>query len=396
MGAYDAPLRYVVVTPVRNDEENLRSLADRARDPDREAGALDHRRQRLDGRDARRRRELGGSLRLGRGARHGPPERADARRRQSSGPSTRRRTLDVRHRHRRQARRRHHVRCRTTSSAPRRIRNTTRLGIASGIGYERGGDGVWRQRHGTGAGVWGANRAYRWACLQILLPLEERMGWDTIDLSRRQSGWDAGSSTTSRSATIAPKACATAAERGRGRARAARPTTWAIASPICSRARPTERSAIRLPWLCYPGIRRWLRREPQCADATLRASSVVPRVGGTCRGEFERHAGRVPRSDAAPRRADAPPRTGAKREAVRTGGMRGASRLTRFARDATALTSFVAACHHRGRFACDCALGHRSRWKSRPAAAQPTRGRERQGRFGGLGAPRAERSAARN
>jgi biofilm PGA synthesis N-glycosyltransferase PgaC len=65
-----------------------------------------------------------------------------------------------------------------------------RLGIAGGIGYERGGDGLWRQRHGTGAGVWGANRAYRWACLQDILPLEERMGWDTIDLIKATvRGW---------------------------------------------------------------------------------------------------------------------------------------------------------------------------------------------------------------
>ena len=65
-----------------------------------------------------------------------------------------------------------------------------RLGIAGGIGYERGADGTWRQRHGTGAGVWGANRAYRRACLQEILPLEERMGWDTIDLIKATvRGW---------------------------------------------------------------------------------------------------------------------------------------------------------------------------------------------------------------
>ena len=66
------------------------------------------------------------------------------------------------------------------------------LGIASGVCYERGDDGVWRQRHGTGAGVWGAARAYRWACLQAILPLEERMGWDTIDMIKASvRGWDA-------------------------------------------------------------------------------------------------------------------------------------------------------------------------------------------------------------
>ncbi len=65
-----------------------------------------------------------------------------------------------------------------------------RLGIASGSCYEERPDGVWRQRHGTGAEVWGASRAYRRSCLEKILPLEERMGWDTIDLvSANVRGW---------------------------------------------------------------------------------------------------------------------------------------------------------------------------------------------------------------
>ena len=65
-----------------------------------------------------------------------------------------------------------------------------RLGIAGGACYERGSDGVWRQRHGTGPGVWGASRAYRRACLADILPLEEHMGWDTIDLiAAGLKGW---------------------------------------------------------------------------------------------------------------------------------------------------------------------------------------------------------------
>jgi biofilm PGA synthesis N-glycosyltransferase PgaC len=50
--------------------------------------------------------------------------------------------------------------------------------------------GVWRQRHGTGPGVWGACRAYRRDCLDDLLPLEEHMGWDTLDLQKAVvKGW---------------------------------------------------------------------------------------------------------------------------------------------------------------------------------------------------------------
>jgi poly-beta-1,6-N-acetyl-D-glucosamine synthase len=55
-----------------------------------------------------------------------------------------------------------------------------KLGIASGTILELR-DGRWRQQHGTRTSVWGAARAYRWRCLQAVLPLEERMGWDGID-----------------------------------------------------------------------------------------------------------------------------------------------------------------------------------------------------------------------
>jgi glycosyltransferase involved in cell wall biosynthesis len=64
------------------------------------------------------------------------------------------------------------------------------LGIAGGLGYEQARDGRWRQRHGTGFEVWGASRAYRRECLEAILPLEERMGWDTIDLvAATVRGW---------------------------------------------------------------------------------------------------------------------------------------------------------------------------------------------------------------
>lgn len=64
-----------------------------------------------------------------------------------------------------------------------------RLGIASGSCWERDASG-WSQRHVTGRMVWGAARAYRWECLQELLPLEERMGWDGIDVAMANvRGW---------------------------------------------------------------------------------------------------------------------------------------------------------------------------------------------------------------
>lgn len=63
------------------------------------------------------------------------------------------------------------------------------LGIASGAAWELE-DGEWRQRFNTGSSVWGAARAYRRACLDAVLPLEEQMGWDGIDeLKAHAHGW---------------------------------------------------------------------------------------------------------------------------------------------------------------------------------------------------------------
>jgi biofilm PGA synthesis N-glycosyltransferase PgaC len=64
------------------------------------------------------------------------------------------------------------------------------LGIASGSAYELDRDGVWQQQFVTGASVWGASRAYRWQCLQHVLPLEAHMGWDGIDaVKAAMAGW---------------------------------------------------------------------------------------------------------------------------------------------------------------------------------------------------------------
>lgn len=63
------------------------------------------------------------------------------------------------------------------------------LGMASGTCHELEG-GAWRERHVTGSTVWGASRCYRRACLDDVLPLEERMGWDGVDEFRANArGW---------------------------------------------------------------------------------------------------------------------------------------------------------------------------------------------------------------
>jgi biofilm PGA synthesis N-glycosyltransferase PgaC len=64
-----------------------------------------------------------------------------------------------------------------------------RLGIASGTCYQHDGRD-WRQFYGTAASVWGAARVYRRECLEQILPLEERMGWDGIDVVKANvAGW---------------------------------------------------------------------------------------------------------------------------------------------------------------------------------------------------------------
>jgi biofilm PGA synthesis N-glycosyltransferase PgaC len=65
-----------------------------------------------------------------------------------------------------------------------------RLGMSGGVCLEQDSKGHWRPDHVTRGHVRGATRAYRAACLEAVLPLEERMGWDGIDeLKARVKGW---------------------------------------------------------------------------------------------------------------------------------------------------------------------------------------------------------------
>ena len=69
------------------------------------------------------------------------------------------------------------------------FRRDPELGIAGGTCYELEGE-EWVPRHVTAGKVRGATRAYRWSCLQDVLPLEERSGWDGIDeLRAHAAGW---------------------------------------------------------------------------------------------------------------------------------------------------------------------------------------------------------------
>jgi hypothetical protein len=64
-----------------------------------------------------------------------------------------------------------------------------RLGIAGGTCLELE-EGSWQEVHITGDTVRGATRAYRWACLQDVMPLPECMGWDGLDaVQAKLHGW---------------------------------------------------------------------------------------------------------------------------------------------------------------------------------------------------------------
>jgi glycosyltransferase involved in cell wall biosynthesis len=67
--------------------------------------------------------------------------------------------------------------------------NDPSLGITSGVCLEQR-EGSWTPTYVTRSHVRGATRAYRWQCLQDVLPLEERVGWDGIDeLKANVHGW---------------------------------------------------------------------------------------------------------------------------------------------------------------------------------------------------------------
>jgi biofilm PGA synthesis N-glycosyltransferase PgaC len=64
------------------------------------------------------------------------------------------------------------------------------LGIASGTCYERDTAGGWSPYHVTRDHVRGATRAWRWACYEQVGPLAERIGWDVVDeVTARVNGW---------------------------------------------------------------------------------------------------------------------------------------------------------------------------------------------------------------
>jgi glycosyltransferase involved in cell wall biosynthesis len=75
-------------------------------------------------------------------------------------------------------------------SLRRAFQRNPRLGIASGLCYERSGD-EWEPVYVTSPNLRGASLTYRRECLAQLLPLEVRLGWEGIGVVRaRLRGWE--------------------------------------------------------------------------------------------------------------------------------------------------------------------------------------------------------------
>jgi poly-beta-1,6-N-acetyl-D-glucosamine synthase len=146
------------------------------------------------------------------------------------------------------------------------------LGIASGSAFELDGE-AWRQRHVTGSTVWGASRAFRWDCLQELLPFEERVAWDGIDEFKANAhGWrtQAFEDLPFRHHRREGERDGTAWRARRNQGHAAyyvgyRP--WYLALRALWNAR-REPAALGLVWGYGAAA---LRREPRSADAAARA-----------------------------------------------------------------------------------------------------------------------------
>jgi poly-beta-1,6-N-acetyl-D-glucosamine synthase len=146
------------------------------------------------------------------------------------------------------------------------------LGIAGGTCWEQE-NGEWVERHVTGDRVRGASRAYRRECLQQVLPLEQRAGWDGIDeLKAAARGWRTASIrslrfyhhrlTSARDASRRRRLI----ETGRSNYYAGyRPSYLVFRALFKARREPV---AVVMIWGYLQAA---LRREPRCDDAEARA-----------------------------------------------------------------------------------------------------------------------------
>jgi poly-beta-1,6-N-acetyl-D-glucosamine synthase len=146
------------------------------------------------------------------------------------------------------------------------------LGIAGGACWELE-EGEWVERHVTGDRVRGASRAYRRSCLEQVLPLEQRAGWDGIDeLKAVARGWRTASIRSLRFYHHRAEAARDASRRRRlletGRSNyyaGYRPSYLVARALFKARKEPV---AVVMIWGYLSAA---LKREQRCADAEARS-----------------------------------------------------------------------------------------------------------------------------
>lgn len=145
------------------------------------------------------------------------------------------------------------------------------LGIASGTCYEIE-NGSWQARHVTRVHVRGASRAYRWSCFTDVSPLEERLGWDGIDeIKANVRGW-----TTKTIPGLAFRHHRSVGERdGARRAWSAQGDTahymgYRVSYLVLRALHHARREPAALA-MVGGYLRAALRRAPRCGDASVRA-----------------------------------------------------------------------------------------------------------------------------
>ena len=173
---------------------------------------------------------------------------------------------------RRQARCRYLVRARLLPAVDSRHSRKT-----SGSGWQAASASSasrarWKARFVTGSTVWGASSAYRRGCLDEIMPLERRMGWDGVDEFRANAaGWRTRNH--SRPLLLPPSEGGRAGRVGRARARSAGEAAWYLGYRpwyLLLRALhylPREPAALAM---IGGYARAALERRPQCADEVVR------------------------------------------------------------------------------------------------------------------------------
>ena len=155
------------------------------------------------------------------------------------------------------------------------------LGIAGGTCYEVI-DGEWQRVKVSGSHPRGASRAYRWALLDDVFALEPEMGWDGVDeVMAELRGYRTAGFRTLDSATTARSGSGTG-DCGPDRPSGDRPGTWAT-GPATSSSEPSiEVARTSRPWR-WSGDTHAQRPAALRSARTYRYPSGARRAAATCR-----------------------------------------------------------------------------------------------------------------